>query len=420
MNANTFNRTLLVALTGSMLAFGLSASPAANAQDEPGFVGKAQAALQQDEQPPEARKRGARGQQNDAGQPGGAAGQAPAQAPAAQPAVRAAAYELPGPQEPAAQPRQWDRGSDARVVAAPRGQPELVVAPEPRRQGDSYARERDRGYQEQTSGSQTGPGYPSDQTGPVEAPRPMSGDRYSAGYASGQPGDLRSPPRQDSGDRRASDDRALDNRYPGGRRDGRLPDRERQTLIEQQRRQAAEYSRQMESRRGYAQQQSTLLQRQHRNSQYRYQQQYYERLRQQQMRNDWRNYDYYNDPYFYTAPSYRYYRGGSYYDINRYGADLLRQAINYGYQEGIRAGQADRYDGWRFSYRDSYAYQDANYGYYGYYVNQREYNYYFREGFRRGYEDGYYGRRQYGRYYNGSDAILGTVLSLILNLQSYR
>ena len=84
----------------------------------------------------------------------------------------------------------------------------------------------------------------------------------------------------------------------------------------------------------------------------------------------------------------------------------------------FRAGR----NGWRVSYRDSYAYQDANYGYRGFYVNQREYNYYFREGFRRGYEDAYYGRHRYGRYRSGgSDAVLlGTVLSVILNLQPYR
>jgi hypothetical protein len=65
-------------------------------------------------------------------------------------------------------------------------------------------------------------------------------------------------------------------------------------------------------------------------------------------------------------------------------------------------------------------YRDANYGYRGFYVSRSEYNYYFREGFRRGYEDGYYSRRHYGRSYNGSDVILGSALSLILNLQAYR
>jgi len=70
------------------------------------------------------------------------------------------------------------------------------------------------------------------------------------------------------------------------------------------------------------------------------------------------------------------------------------------------------------NYRSSYAYQDANYGYDGYYVNQAEYNYYFREGFNRGYQDGYDSRTQYGSYSNGSGSILGAILSEILNLQS--
>ena len=70
--------------------------------------------------------------------------------------------------------------------------------------------------------------------------------------------------------------------------------------------------------------------------------------------------------------------------------------MNLGYEEGVRAGQADREDGFRGDYRSSYAYQDANYGYTGMYVGQTDYNYYFREGFRRGYEDGYNSSYRYG------------------------
>ncbi len=156
-------------------------------------------------------------------------------------------------------------------------------------------------------------------------------------------------------------------------------------------------------------------------AQYRFQQQYLERLRQQQIRiENERNYNYSNDPYFYTPPSYRYFRSGSYYETNQYGADLLRRAVNYGYEEGFRAGEADREDRWASSYRDSYAYQDANYGYSGFYVNRDDYNHYFREGFQRGYEDGYDSRHQYGSYSNGNNSILGDVLSAILNLESLR
>jgi hypothetical protein len=143
-------------------------------------------------------------------------------------------------------------------------------------------------------------------------------------------------------------------------------------------------------------------------------------MRQQQMSLENDRHDYNSDPYFYTAPNYRYNRGGRYYETNQYGASSLRQAVNYGYQEGFGAGQADRQDGWRADYQDSYAYQDANYGYDGYYVAQDDYNYYFREGFRRGYEDGYYGRHQYGSYSGGKYAILGGLLGTILNLQALR
>jgi hypothetical protein len=132
----------------------------------------------------------------------------------------------------------------------------------------------------------------------------------------------------------------------------------------------------------------------------------------------WRSYNYNNDPFFYTPASYRYNRGGNYYFVNRYAAELLQEAVNNGYAEGYRAGRADRLDNWRFGYEDSFAWQDGNYGFNGYYVDESEYNYYFREGFRRGYEDGYYGRFRYGSHSNGKYAILGAVLSVVLNLES--
>ncbi len=153
-------------------------------------------------------------------------------------------------------------------------------------------------------------------------------------------------------------------------------------------------------------------------AQYRFQQQYSERERQQEMnlRNDHHNYN--SAPFFYTAANYRYRRGGRYYETNQYGANVLREAVNNGYQEGFLAGQADRQDRWRFNYQGSYAYQDANYGYGGYYVSQGDYNYYFRQGFQRGYEDGYYGRYQYGSYSGGKYTILGAILGSILDMQS--
>jgi len=154
-------------------------------------------------------------------------------------------------------------------------------------------------------------------------------------------------------------------------------------------------------------------------AQYRLQQQYIERMREQQREIEReREYDYYDDPYFYTPPIYRYSRGGRYYETNEYGAKAMRRAVQYGYEEGYRAGEADREDGWQPSYRDAYAYQDADYGYDGRYLDHDEYAYYFREGFRRGYADGYGSESRYGSASGGKYEILAEVLSSILGLES--
>jgi hypothetical protein len=155
------------------------------------------------------------------------------------------------------------------------------------------------------------------------------------------------------------------------------------------------------------------LQQQRRINQWRFEQQYWERLRQDRIR--LQSFSYYD----YGDPIYSYSRNGSYYNLNQYGADLLQRAINDGYEEGFRAGQADRQDGWQFDPENCDAFQDATYGYDGYYVDVNEYQYYFREGFRRGYDDGYYGRSQYGTYSGGKYAILGDVLRVILDLNRY-
>jgi hypothetical protein len=148
-------------------------------------------------------------------------------------------------------------------------------------------------------------------------------------------------------------------------------------------------------------------------NQYRFQQLYWERLRQDRLRLQAQR------QFVYSPYSWRYYRGGRYYMVNQYGADQLRRALNLGYEEGVRAGLADREDRWRFGYQDSWAYQDATYGYDGYYVDLPEYQYYFREGFRRGYEDGFYGRTRYGTYGNGVFNLIAGIAQGILNLQRY-
>jgi hypothetical protein len=201
----------------------------------------------------------------------------------------------------------------------------------------------------------------------------------------------------------------------------RLSEPRHKQLVADQQRRLTQYNVRLETQQRVAQQRTARLQQQNRMAQYRFQEEYLERLREQQARLlSARDYDYNTDPYFYTPSSYRYSRGGRSYETNQYGADLLQQAVNNGYQEGYRAGLADREDRWGYSYRDSYAYQDANYGYGGFYVDQDAYNYYFREGFRRGYDDSYYTRNRYGSNTNGTFAVLGEVLSGILNLHSMR
>lgn len=103
----------------------------------------------------------------------------------------------------------------------------------------------------------------------------------------------------------------------------------------------------------------------------------------------------------------------------------LADPVGYGssvqtYDQGRRAGLADRQDRWDSNYEDSYAYQDANYGYSGFYVDRDEYNNYFREGFCRGYEDGHDAGSRYGSYSNGKGTILDAILAAILNFQAIR
>jgi len=190
-----------------------------------------------------------------------------------------------------------------------------------------------------------------------------------------------------------------------------LEQERQQPRIQQQR--LNQYSQQRRQQDRLAQQRGQLLQQQQRQAHLRFQQQYLERLRQDQINlQSARSYEY-------SAPKYRYSRSGRYYQTNQHGVDMLRQAVNYGYEEGVRAGQADREDRARFSYRDSYAYQDATCGYNGYHVDLNEYRYYFREGFNRGYQDGYYGRFQYGRNTNGAFSLLGNILQQVFNVQQY-
>jgi hypothetical protein len=200
----------------------------------------------------------------------------------------------------------------------------------------------------------------------------------------------------------------------------RLSQQEQQQRIAEQQQRTSAYQNALNQQLRIAQQQNLQLQ-QNRRSQFEVQQQYAERLRQQesQAQND-RNYNFGNDAFFNTPWNYRYEVGNVYRQTNQYGAHSLQEAVNYGYQEGFLAGDADRRDRWGYKYQDSFAYRDANFGYRGLYVAQSDYNYYFRLGFRKGYDDGYYSRSRYGRRGNGSYTVLKVVLSGILKLEVIR
>ncbi|MFN2413352.1 MAG: hypothetical protein ABR535_09930 [Pyrinomonadaceae bacterium] len=128
------------------------------------------------------------------------------------------------------------------------------------------------------------------------------------------------------------------------------------------------------------------------------------------------NHGYYNNRRVYgQGQVYRVYRNGGYYQTDYRGAELLRQAVNQGYQYGYRQGQqASRYGRGAGYYTHDNYYNNGLYGYQSY-VDRNQYQYYFQQGFQRGYEDGYNRSLRYGYRSGNNYNILGTILSTILN-----
>jgi flagellar biosynthesis/type III secretory pathway protein FliH len=112
-------------------------------------------------------------------------------------------------------------------------------------------------------------------------------------------------------------------------------------------------------------------------------------------------------------------RSGRDYDLNRQQADILRQAVNQGYQQGFQEGRRARSERRRgTSYRNSNVYRSGDYGYESS-VDRGLYQYYFQQGFQRGYQDGFSSRARYGRETNGTANILGNIVESILGLRRY-
>jgi hypothetical protein len=115
---------------------------------------------------------------------------------------------------------------------------------------------------------------------------------------------------------------------------------------------------------------------------------------------------------------YRVNRDGTYYQTDNRGVELLKQAVNAGYQEGYRAGRNDRNSRRSNNYKGSSVYRKANYGYLNY-VDSKQYQYYFQQGFERGYDDGFNTRYENGTNNNGSISILSNILENILTFEKY-
>ncbi len=133
---------------------------------------------------------------------------------------------------------------------------------------------------------------------------------------------------------------------------------------------------------------------------------------------DYRRSSGYNNRYTNRAGGsryYRIYRNGSYYQTDYRGAELLRQAVNRGYQQGFQQGQMDARYGRNGSYYRNNVYRSGVYGYQSY-VDRSQYQYYFQQGFQRGYEDGFNNQYRYGYRSNNGLNILGNILNGILNL----
>lgn len=210
---------------------------------------------------------------------------------------------------------------------------------------------------------------------------------------------------------------------PGADRPRLRPDQERpqRQWQDEQERQADRFRRDWENRRNDDRRFADRLRNQNRNEQWRSHQRYLDRCR-------WyhdRYYDHHRRNFFWGSHYYspfihRYWFGGRYHYANHYQAQLMEQALRLGYEEGYHAGRADRRDGWGYDYRGAYGYQDASFGYFGFYLDSGTYRFYFREGFRRGYEDGYYSRFRYGRYQRDSYWMDDAQVRIILNFSPWR
>lgn len=115
---------------------------------------------------------------------------------------------------------------------------------------------------------------------------------------------------------------------------------------------------------------------------------------------------------------FRVYRNGSWYNTDRRGADMLRQAVQEGYRQGFQAGVTDSRNRRRMNWGTSGVYRLGTVGWNGH-VDRGQYQYYFQQGFQRGYQDGFNNRNQFGSNNGGGLNILGSILGQLLDIRQY-
>jgi flagellar biosynthesis/type III secretory pathway protein FliH len=115
---------------------------------------------------------------------------------------------------------------------------------------------------------------------------------------------------------------------------------------------------------------------------------------------------------------FRVYRNGSWYNTDRRGADLLRNAVQEGYRQGFQAGVTDRRNRRGLNWGGSNVYRSGTFGWQNH-VDRGQYQHYFQQGFQRGYQDGFNNRNQFGSNSGGGLYVLSSILGQLLDIRQY-
>lgn len=96
---------------------------------------------------------------------------------------------------------------------------------------------------------------------------------------------------------------------------------------------------------------------------------------------------------------YKVFQNGRMFITDARGLEMLKQAVIRGYDEGFKAGLADRRNRRNGGFYKSSVYRSGNFGYQNS-VEMKQYQFFFQKGFSEGYEDGFNTRKFRGWYQN--------------------